>query len=75
MKFIEKGMLETPGLPMEREDKRRDAESPWQSELEVTIRWTVFIHLDLYFFSLGRVTLVIQQNGLDSLRRKQHKGM
>ena len=68
-------MLETPGLPMEREDKGRDVESPWQSELEVTIRWAVFIHLDLYFFSLGRVTLVIQQNGLDSLRRKQHKGM
>lgn len=49
MKFIEKGILETPGFPMEREEKGEDTEPPWQSELELTIRWAVFKHLDLRF--------------------------
>lgn len=73
MNFNAKGMLETPDHQW-RENKK-EAELPWQSELEGTIRWAIFKHLDFFFFSLGRVTWVIQQNGLDSLRRKQHKGM
>ena len=42
-------MLETPGFPMEREEKEEDTEPPWQSELELTIRWAVFKHPDLSF--------------------------
>lgn len=42
-------MLETPGFPMEREEKKEDTEPPWQSELELTIRWADFKHLDLRF--------------------------
>ena len=42
-------MLETPGFPMEREKKKEDTEPPWQSELELTIRWEVFKHLNLSF--------------------------
>ena len=34
---------------MEREEKKEDTEPPWQSELELTIRWAVFKHLDLSF--------------------------
>lgn len=40
--------------------EKRDVKSPWQSELEVPIRWAVFKHLDLDFFPTGRVILVLR---------------
>lgn len=48
MNFNAKGMLETPDHQW-RENKK-EAELPWQSELEGTIRWAIFKHLDFFFF-------------------------